>query len=141
MVCERTNSDRLDSDPFFEMSVRRVIGIFPLEDLFAAESVYKCGSAYESLSIVARIVRRMVQLTCARRTTDHKTKLNALLDILLPSHLNLLRVRVSRGISKPLKYRGRHCIVMPRSWNEEIPKTPCLDDNRKGYLLRSMETT
>jgi hypothetical protein len=41
----RTNGNRFDPDAFFEVCVRRIIGILALEDLLSAESVDKGGPA------------------------------------------------------------------------------------------------
>ena len=41
----RTNSDRLDSNSFLEVSIGPIIGVFRLEDSSSAKSVDESGSA------------------------------------------------------------------------------------------------
>jgi len=39
----RTDGDRLDLDSLFKVRRRRIVGIFMLKNLLAAESVYESG--------------------------------------------------------------------------------------------------
>jgi hypothetical protein len=84
----RTNGDWLDSDPFLEVCVCRVIGILSLEHLFPAKGVHESSSTWE-VSLRPYESSIVVEHTSTRGATDHQAELDPLFDILLSADLNL----------------------------------------------------
>jgi hypothetical protein len=79
------------------MCVRCIVSVLALEHFFATKSVYECCPAYWTSHQLLLLPRRLYkgEYTSSRSTTDHKAELDTLLDILLPTNLDLQHSWVS----------------------------------------------
>jgi len=93
----RTNGDGFYPDAFLEMRVCGIIVIAPVQHSLAAESIHKSGTTWRAEQVRHTLLGEgaACKRTSPRCTTDHKTKLDSLLDILLPSNFDLNGLRIS----------------------------------------------